>query len=251
LRGKTVHDAVALRARRIAEIVRERTSASAESPILRISATLSSLAISDDEVPFVYHEHDPEWEATFYALKEERRSIERWLQYGTVRLVISPDSIVQRIRYFKFNSADVNLRLKPRYEMLIDLIGRIHRQSDRLQVVYVPPYADRNVLIRNESVMIVGHERLSQTGFFLSTVYYDPSEISRQITSFDDLFHQAATVILHSSGRAPVDPEQVLNIPIRENLGDEVLGSAKLKKAVVAYLHKSLDEARDAGMEND
>lgn len=256
--GPTLRDAVAARARRIAEIVTSPEATNhvdAHLPVLRVAATMSSLAISPNEEASIGIGTEEDWQQALSMLLEERSALERWLDRGFVRLIISPEKIVQNIKYFRQTTEQIKGTYIKRYGALIDIIAE-NVGNPKFQVVYVPANADHNTIIwtgdAEAPTMIVGVDRLSQTGFNTSKVIFDPQEIELQIGAFDDQFRQAMYIIL-GNGK-PTDvfdiPKGDANEDIQHRLRDTTV-CQRLKKAVIAHLYASKDEAVHAAKSND
>jgi hypothetical protein len=156
--------------------------------IVRQAATMSSLAISDKEryEDNKYHE----------LLLEERKAMESLLKEGAVvRLIISPDTQVHRVRLKLTTTKFVRTNVLPRYAQMIATIKENLSRSN-LQIVYVHRLPHDNLLIAGEDRVYIGRKRVRQQGFPNTTVIYDPTVVYTEISEFDILFNDSVGAIM-------------------------------------------------------
>ena len=182
--------------------------------IIRQEASLSSLAISNNE------QHAGDVEKILKTLfLDERNRLETLLQDGAmVRLIISPNIPIERLQRQLVKPEFIEANILPRYERLISTISNNSRNSN-LQVVYTHRLSHANLLIIGEKRTFIGRTRLRQIGFPQTTVISDPAVIQGHAYEFDIDFKEAAADILQ------------VDEPTEDDFGSELL-----KQKVVEYL---------------
>jgi hypothetical protein len=189
--------------------------------IVRQAASLSSLAISDHE----YHEGDAGELQSL--LLEERELLKSVLKEGgVVRLIISPDTQVERVRLRVISRRFVQANILPRYDQLKAIITE-NLSNCNLQIVYVVRLPHDNLLIVGDSRVFIGRKRMRERGFPHTTLVYDPAIIREEIFEFDILFNDSAGVILE-----------------RESPEADDCGSEGLKLKVINRLNESQEEIK-------
>jgi len=198
------------------------TTVSPDNRIIRQAASLSSLAISDNE----YDEADQDGEFMSLLLRE-RRKMESMLEDGiTIRLLVSPETQVARVDLKLFNREFVESNILPRYEQLISII-RKNLTRPNLQIVYVHRLRHDNILIIDESRVFIGSKRIREKGFPHTTLIYDPAVIRNEIHEFDIQFKDTTGAFLGI-----------------EDPGSDVYGSKDLKNRVIERLKESQREVK-------
>lgn len=182
------------RTRRIIAELSARTTDSNTPPnklIVRQAATMSSLAISDEE------RHQDDKNSKYHRLLlEERKAMETLLKNGAVvRLIISPDTQVHRARLKLTTTKYVRTNILPRYAQLVATIKE-NLSCNNLQIVYVHRLPHDNLLIAGEDRVYIGRKRVRQKGFPNTTVIYDPTVVHTEINEFDILFKDSVGAII-------------------------------------------------------
>jgi hypothetical protein len=190
--------------------------------IIRQEASLSSLAISDQECG------DPEDDRELLnLLLQERNTMESLLKSGTtMRLVISPHVLVERVELKLFNREYVETDILPRYEQLISIIKN-NLTNPNLQIVCAHRLQHQNLLIIGERIVFIGRKRVREKGFPYTTVIYDPTVILEEIHDFETLFSDITGAMLGTEAPKVED-----------------YGSEHLKKIVIARLKASQREIK-------
>jgi hypothetical protein len=213
---------------RTRRIIAELTALASDTSILpadrivRQAASLSSLAISDNE------QDDSEEDREFLdLLLQERHEMESLFDDGAIiRLIISPNTQVERVDLKLFSREFVETNVLPRYERLTSTIKN-NLTNPNLQIVCAHRLQHQNLLIVGENRVFIGRKRVREKGFPYTTLIYDPTVVLEEIHEFDILFRDITGAMLGIA-----DPQV------------EDYGTEKLKKIVVARLKESLREVK-------
>ncbi len=185
--------------------------------IVRQAASLSSLAISDNEV----NEEDHDGKYQEMLLRERHRLAHLLAQGRTVRVIICPDAQIERVELGLVSDEYVTRNILPRYDRLMKMIEE-HADNDKLQVVFTLRLPHDNLLIVDDSVVFIGRKRRRDRGFPYTTQVFDPAVINDEITEFDAVFHDNVGALLSLQQFTETD-----------------YGSATLKSAVLEKLKTS------------
>ena len=182
--------------------------------IVRQAASLSSLAISEKEIP--EGDEDEEYKEL---LLQERRRMEHLLEDGAiVRIIICPDIQLSRVRLGLFNRAFVESNILPRYEQLIKSL-RKYLSASNLHIAFSHKLPHDNFLLVGESIALIGRKRLRERGFPQTTIVYDPAIIRDGAQDFDAQFHEVIGVILKVDDPKPEDyGSEALKLKVIERL---------------------------------
>ena len=177
------------RTRRIIEYL-SSLDVSAPDNVIRQAASLSSLAISDNEI----HE-DGSDEEYHHLLLSERDLLCNLMKSGsTLKIMISPDTQKERVSLGLVSMEYARTNIIPRYDRLIKYVEN-NINNKNLQIVYLHRLPYDNLVIINSDVSLIGRKRLREKGFPYTTVIYDPAVITEQIKDFDINFDENADIL--------------------------------------------------------
>lgn len=229
------------RTRRILSELSRSTSDSSVpigSHVLRQAGSLSSFAISDNE----NFSNDDGGEDYKLLLLHEREMFTTSVREGaTVKIMISPDTLLARVRNRAITQEYVTFNILPRYEQLIETITA-NLESNNFQIVYSERLKYPNLLVIDERVAFLGDRRLHESGFPKTEINRDPVIIKREIKDFDTLFNDSVRLILR------------IRTPTADCLSSQALKSGVLQRlkesmADIERLHKELPSERDLAAE--
>ena len=148
--------------------------------VIRQEASLSSLAISDNERGRPDDDID--------LLVEERDTMKKLLADGvTLRLILSPNLVEETAELGLFDKEYMETDVLPRFDLLISTI-RENLTNPNLQIVCTHRLPHQNLLIVGTRRVFRGRKRLREKGFSHTTLIFDPAVVQADISEFDDLF---------------------------------------------------------------
>ena len=185
--------------------------------ILRQAAALSSLAISDNET------QDDDLDGSYHAqLLVERHRIAHLLHEGCkVRVLISPDALVERVELKLVTRSYVEHNILPRFQQLMDFIA-LNIEETKLQVAYTLRLPHDNLLVMDEDVAFIGRKRRKERGFPHTVRINDATIVQDEIEEFDYAFSDNVAALLHL-----------------DLITDEHYGSVALKYTVLEKLRRT------------
>lgn len=184
---------------------------------VRQAASLSSLAISDDEL----HEDDNDGRYQELLLRERYRFLHLLTQECVVRVIICPDAQIERIELGLVDDVYIRRNILPRYDQLISVI-RENMHNQNLHVICTLRLPHDNLVIIDDKVVFIGRKRRRDRGFPYTTQLFDPTVIKDEIGEFDAVFHDNVGPLLGL-----------------DRIDDSNYGSAELKEILLKKLNKS------------
>ena len=187
----------------------------AESTI-RQAASMSSFAISDDEL------HEKDDDGTYQELLlRERHKIMHFLSQGRiVKIIICPEAQIERVELGLVSEEYVQRNIIPRYNQLIKVINdNLH--NEKLQIISTLRLPHDNLLIIDDKIIFIGRKRRRDRGFPYTTQIFDRTVIKDEISEFDAVFHDNVGPLLNTT-----------------EVSESDYGSPELKEAIIKKLKK-------------
>lgn len=182
--------------------------------IIRQAASLSSLAITDNEL----HENDDKGEYQELLTRERHRAMNLLDRGRIIRIIICPDVQIERVELGLVDEKFLQYNILPRYDQLIKVISD-NLNNNKLQIIYTLRLPHDNLLITDDSTIFIGRKRRRDRGFPYTTQIFDPTIIKDEIAEFDAVFHDNVGPLLN-----------------RNNITDADYGSSELKTVILKKL---------------
>ena len=179
--------------------------------IIRQGASLSSFAISGKEL------HDfSNGNKYKNLLIKERDLLTAILRKGSIiRVIITPDTQIGRIKGGLVEKDFVIRNILTRYDQLVSLI-KDHLDNPNFQIVFSHSLSHQNILILNEKILFNGRRRVQERGFPTTNCIFDQGIIKEEINEFDILFWDNVSAILKTENpdHKTIDHEKIKRIII-------------------------------------